>query len=93
MFPKSSATTITGRDINHQVFLNTKKLVLVSATSTPVTKTREKTVETAKTVEIAKTVETAEAVEFAEVGKDGAESKGEYPNLVRVLFIQYPITF
>ena len=53
----------------------------VLATSTPVTETREET------------VETAEAVEFAEVGKDGAESNGEYPNLTRVLCIWYPITF
>ena len=47
----------------------------------PVTETREKTVETAK------------AVESAEVGKDDAESKGEYPNLAQVLCIRYPITF
>ena len=54
----------------------------VSATSTPVTETREET------------VETAEAVEAAETGKDGGKSKGEYPdNLVRVLCIRYPINF
>ena len=47
-----------------------KKLVSVLATSTPVTRTRNKGVEAAK------------AVETVEVGKDGEESKGEYPNLV-----------
>ena len=58
-----------------------KKLVLVSATSTPVTGTR------------AETVETAEAVETAEVGEDGNESEGEYPNPTQVPCIRYPITF
>ena len=55
------------------------KLVSVSATSTPVIETREEVV--------------AEAVESTEVGKDGVESKGEYPNLVRVPCIRYPINF
>ena len=64
--------------LRHQVSPEVKKLVSVSATSTPVTETREKTVETAKAVK------TAEAVESAKVGKDGAESKSEYPNLVQV---------
>ena len=67
--------------LRHQVSPEAKKLVLVSATSTPVTETREETVETAKTVE------------SAEVAKDSAESKGEYPNLARVPCIWYPITF
>ena len=55
-----------------------KKLVLVSATSTPVTETRKEAVETAET---------------AGEGRDGKESKCEYPNLVQVLCIRYPITF
>ena len=61
--------------------------MLVSATSTPVTRTRE------EAVEIAESVETAEAVEIAEVDKDNEQSKSEYPNLARVLCIRYPITF
>ena len=64
-----------------------KKLVSASATSTPVTKTREEADETAEAVEI------VEAVESTEVGKDGVESKSEYPNLARVPCIWYPITF
>ena len=58
-----------------------KKLLSVLATSMSVTKTREET------------VGTAEAVESAEIGKDGAESKDEYPNLAQVLCIRYLITF
>ena len=58
-----------------------KKLVSVSATSTPVTGTR------------AETIETAEAVGTAEVGENGDESEGECPNLARVPCIWYPITF
>ena len=59
-----------------------KKLVLVLATSTPVTRTKEKAVETAKTVET------------AGIGKDGKESVGKYPkNLVQVPYIRYHITF
>ena len=34
-----------------------------------------------------------EAVESTEVGKGGAESKGEYPSLARAPCIRYPITF
>ena len=64
-----------------------KKLVSVSATSTPVTGTRAETIETAKAIE------TAEAVGTAEVGENGDESKGECPNLARVPCIRYPITF
>ena len=64
-----------------------KKLVSVSVTSTPLTGTREKAVETVKAIR------TAEVVEIAEVGKDGEESKGEYPNLARVPCIRYLITF
>ena len=45
-----------------------KKLMLVLATSTPVTGTRE---------EIAKSVGTGKSVETAEVGKNGKESKSE----------------
>ena len=67
--------------LRHQVSPEVKKLVLVLATSTPVTVTREET------------IETAEAVETAEVGKDGGESEGEYPNLTRISCIWYPITF
>ena len=59
-----------------------KKLVLVLAIFTPLTETREETVETAKTVET------------AETSKDGGKSKSEYPdNLARVLCICYPINF
>ena len=67
------------------MFSKTKKLVSVLATSTPVTETREEAV--------AKAVKITEAVESTEVGKDGAKSEGEYPNLVRVPCIRYPITF
>ena len=67
--------------LRHQVSPEVKKLVSVSATSTPVTETRE---ETTKTVE---------AIETTEVGKDGKESKGEYPNLARVPCIRYSITY
>ena len=59
--------------------IEVKKLVSVSATSTPVTETRKEAVETAK------------AVKTAEVSKDGKESKGEYRNLAQVLCIWYPI--
>ena len=55
-----------------------KKLASVLATSTPVTETRKEAVETAET--------TGE-------GRDGKESKSEYPNLARVPYIWYPITF
>ena len=59
-----------------------KKLVSVLATSTAVTKTREKTIETAK------------AVETTGAGKDDEKSKGEYPeDFARVLCIWYPINF
>ena len=64
-----------------------KKLVLVSATSMPVTGTRAETIETAEAVK------TTEAIGTAEVGEDGDESKGECPNLARVPCIRYPITF
>ena len=52
-----------------------KKLVSVSANSTPMTGTRKKSVGTVK------------------VSKDGEEDKSEYPNLVQVSCIRYPITF
>ena len=64
-----------------------KKLVSVLATSTPVTGTRE------EAVEAAESIETVKAVETAKVGKDDEESKEEYPNLIRVPCIRYPITF
>ena len=70
--------------------LEAKKLVSVLATSTPVTETREEAV--AEAVETAKAVETAEAVESTEVDRDGAQSKGEYPNLAQILCIWYFIT-
>ena len=70
-----------------------KKLVLVLATSTPVTETREEADETAEAVGTAEDVETNETVESTEVGKGGAESKGEYPSLAQVPYIWYPITF
>ena len=47
--------------------------MLVLATSTLVTETREEV--------IAEVVETAKAVESTEIGKNGAESEGKYPNL------------
>ena len=71
--------------LRHQVSPKAKKLVLILATSTPVTKTREEAV--------AEAVKTAKAIESIEVGKDGAESKGEYPNLTQVPCIRYLITF
>ena len=58
-----------------------KKLVSVLAIFTLMTGTREKAVETTK------------AVKTTEVSKDGEESKGEYPNLIQVLCIRYPIIF
>ena len=54
-----------------------KKLVLVLATSTPVTETSEEVVRTTK------------AVETAETGKDGSE----YHNFAQVPCIRYPINF
>ena len=60
------------------MFSGAKKLVLVLATSTPVTETRGEAVETAET--------TGE-------GKDGKESKEEYPNLAQVPYIRYSIIF
>ena len=77
----------------HQVSLEIKKLVSVSATSTLVTKTREEAVETIKAIEAAEAVKTAKAIEPIEFGKDGAESEGEYLNLAQVPCIRYPITF
>ena len=64
-----------------------KKLVSVSATFMPMTRTRE------EVVEAAKSVGTAKAVETVEVDKDGKESEDEYPNLAQVPCIWYPITF
>ena len=58
-----------------------KKLVSVSATSTPMTKTRKEAVETAK------------AVDTTKIGKNSEESKGEYPNLAQIPYIWYPIIF
>ena len=47
-----------------------------------------------KTVETAEVVETAKAVGTAGIGKDGKESKGEYPeNLAQVPYIWYLIIF
>ena len=72
----------------------TKKLVSVSATSTPVTGTRKETVETIKGFETTKAVKTTKAVGTAGIGKNSKESEGEYPeNLARVPCIRYPITF
>ena len=60
-------------------FKGCKKLVSVSATSTPITETREKAVEVIKT---------------AGAGKDSEGSKDEYPkSLAQVPYIRYPITF
>ena len=64
--------------------------MLVLATSMPVTRTREKAIETGEIVEIAKAVKTARD------GKNGEESKeGENPrsNLEQILCIQYLINF
>ena len=72
---KSSATTVTGRDITPPSVSKSQKLVLVLATSTLMTEIREETTETVEAIKI------AEAVESAEVGKNDTESKGEYPNL------------
>ena len=75
------------KTLRYQVSPKVKKLVSVLATSLLVTGTR------AETVEAGETDKTLEAVGTAEVGKDGDESKGECPNLIRVLCIQYPIIF
>ena len=72
--------------LRHQVSPEVKKLVSVSATSMPVTETREETVETTKAIK------TAKAFGTAKVGKDSDKSKSEYLNLVQVPCIQYPIT-
>ena len=65
-----------------------KKLVLILATSRPVTGTSEKAVETAETGKTAKAVEIAEAIETVGADKDGKKSKGGYSeNLTRVLYI------
>ena len=62
--------------------LEVKKLVSVSATSTSMTRTKEKT------------VKTAEPVRTAGDRKDGVESEGEYSeNLAQVSCIRYSITF
>ena len=59
-----------------------KKLVLILATFTPVTKTRIEAVETGK------------MVEFDGANKNSKESEGKYPeNLVQVLCIRYLINF
>ena len=77
----------------HQISPKDKKLMLVPTTSMPVTGTRAETVETTEAVKTAEAIETAKAVGTAEVSEDGDESKGECPNLARVLCIWYPITF
>ena len=59
----------------------------VSATSTQVTRTRE------KAFEATEFIGTTKAVETVEVGKDSKESEGEYLNLTQVPCIWYPITF
>ena len=66
--------------LRYQIFPETrcKKLVLVFAISTQVTKAGKKT----------------ELVDAAGTGKDGKNSNGEYPeNLAQVPCIRYPITF
>ena len=55
------------------MFSEAKKLVLVLAASTLMTRTRK------ETVEIAEVVEIAEAVGTAGISKDGKKSKGKYP--------------
>ena len=76
------------KTLRYKVSLEAKKLVSVLASSTLVTGTKKKTVETIKAIETTKAVETAGA------DKDDKKSKSKYPkNLVRVLCIQYPITF
>ena len=59
-----------------------KKLVSVLATSISVTRIRAEAVEATKAVGTTEAVGTAEAVETTKIGKDGEESKTEYPNLV-----------
>ena len=94
MSHKLSATTVTKKDITPPSIPEAKKLVSVSATSTPVTDTQEETVETVKAVETAEVVETAKAVETAGTDKDGKESEGKYlENIILVPCIRYPITF
>lgn len=74
------------RALSNQVSLEKrlKKLVLVLAICTPVTRTRKKAFETAET---AKT---------AEASKNGEENEGGEnlrSNLAQILYIWYPITF
>ena len=72
----------------------TKKLVLVLATSILITITKKKAVKTPKTTRTAKIAKIAEAIETAGTNKDGKKSKGEYlKNFVQLPCIQYPITF
>ena len=60
-------------------------------TSTTVTRTRKKAVETAGKAE---TTEITKAIETLKVDKGSNESKDEYPeNLAQVPYIWYPITF
>ena len=69
--------------------------MLVLATSTPLTETREKVVKTAKIGETTKTVEIAEAIKTTKAGKDGKENesnKNLRSNLIQVPYIWYPIT-
>ena len=78
----------TERTLRHQVSPETKKLVSVLVTSTLVTRTRKKTVETAEALETAKVIETAET------DKDGKKNKSKYQkHFARVLCIRYLINF
>ena len=83
IFPKSSASTITGKRIMPSIVSRkkTKNLMSVLATFMLVTGAKKEAVEA---------VETAEASENGKESKSGEKSKGgEYPrNLVRVLCIR-----
>ena len=79
-----------------------KKLVLILATFTPVTRTRKKAVETTETVKTAEAVKTskiaktAKTIETVGAGKNSEESKsGENSrfNIAQVSCIQYSINF
>lgn len=64
-----------------------KWLVLVSATLTPVTRTKEEAVEANRTIEAPRTIE------IAETSKNKTKNKQYSESLLQVLCIRYPITF
>ena len=66
---------------------DSKKLVLVSATSTPVTGTREKASENAETSK------TGKAIEIVKDGKKSKDDENLRLNLAQILYIRYHVAF